>query len=119
LAIIGPRTWACLTPRIDYLHLFSFGLPFNIFSDDSDDEANSRLMVDLWANFATYRDPTSKDGENFIGDSLNNLEIMCTAATGGEDKNHEYITIKNAKLGFEADRRFNDHKNFWTQLLYI
>jgi hypothetical protein len=75
----------------------------------------SRFMVDLWANFATYHDPTPKKSGNFIGDSLADLKQPWKAATK-TNEGEDMAVLKNGQLGFVRDNEFLRRQKFWRKI---
>ena len=66
----------------------------------SDDEEMSKVMVDLWANFAIYRHPTPKEGDTIVGHSLKNFNSPWRAA----DVNARgFVKLENGRLKQDAD----------------
>lgn len=96
----------------DLLYLFKQLLP--IGPDGEKDKAMSRLLVDLWANFATYHDPTPKDpkGVSFVGDALQHLEKPWSPSRPKEDELLDYVILKDGSIIIEEDKGFSRRMNF-------
>jgi hypothetical protein len=78
-------------------------MPFKWLPDPRD-EVMSRVMVDLWTNFAIYHEPTPKDeAGNFIGKSLVNLERPWRRSKKKPNGLMDYIVLKDGKVSFKAE----------------
>ena len=82
------------------------------------DTATTSLMVDLWANFAEYGEPTPKDSDgDFIGSSLSVLGEPWTHISAQVQEPY-YATINQGTLSVDAiDTEFENRMDFWDQLL--
>ena len=72
-------------------------------------------MVDLWANFITYRHPTPKTKSNkFIGKSLENHTQSWKRVT---ETSLNYGRIANGKVTFDADEDFDKRLEMWRDII--
>ena len=97
----------------DLFYLFSSELPLSVLSD-SDDEDMSKVMVDLWANFAIHRHPTPKVGDAFVGHNLKNLASPWREAA--IDEGITFATLENGRLLQDADEWAEKRLAFWKKL---
>ena len=82
-----------------------------------EDTAMSRFMVDLWANFATFRDPTPKGSDgNFIGDSLSELKKPWMAAKVGQKDGEDMAILSGGTISSDKSERFFGRIKFWEKL---
>lgn len=96
----------------DLFYLFSSELPVSILSE-SDDEEMSKVMVDLWANFAIHRDPTPKEGNTFVGHSLKNFDSSWRAA---DEDAGIFARLENGRLNQDTDEWAEKRLAFWKNL---
>ena len=98
----------------ELFYLFCYGLEakglLKWHNGNAVDEAMSRLMVDLWVNFATFTHPTPEDkNEKFIGKGIQDSGLKWPWLPVKEFASPKYVTIKDAKLSFvqneEVDKR--------------
>ena len=81
----------------------------------------SEVMVDLWANFATFHDPTPirKDGTGgFVGDALANLKEPWKKASkiGGSSSNN-YYRFKDGEILGGGDPDLDRRLQFWRDVV--
>ena len=94
--------------------LFSQELPFSWFSGHQD-ASMSMTMVDLWANFATYHNPTHGDATereiaNAMGQIKNTWKSVQEAV---KDKSLIYVKLKNSLVLQEKDWELEKRLTFW------
>ena len=94
----------------DLFYLFSSELPVSILSEP-DDEEMSKVMVDLWANFAIHSNPTPKKNDAFVGQSLKNFESPWRAAD--MDAGTAFVRLENGRLNQDADEWAEKRLAFW------
>ena len=104
----------------DNLHLFTAdALPYRRLDPNNEpDKATTALMVDLWANFAEYGEPTPKGSDgSFIGSSLSQLGDPWRHIAEQVQEPY-YATIDKGTLAVDAiDTEFDDRMDFWDQIL--
>ena len=98
----------------DLFYLFKPHLmPFN-FLGTEEDESMSRFMVDLWANFATFHDPTPKDSAgDFIGDTLSHLKKPWKRSKGGQKDGEDMAILNGATIAYAKSEPFFSRIKFW------
>lgn len=74
-------------------------MPVTILPDEKDQKMVD-LMVELWANFATFHDPTPLDGK-----------WKTFADNGGN-----YVILKNAQILAQTDPDRSSRLDFWKSL---
>ena len=81
------------------------------------DQSTTSLMVDFWANFAEYWEPTPKDSSgNPIGSSLSLLGDPWKHISEQVQEPY-YATIDKGMLSVNAiDTEFDNRMDFWDQL---
>ena len=93
----------------DMLYLFSAGLKL---IDDPNDLEMIDLMVDLWANFATYTHPTpQREDLTFVGESLTDLKWPWLPVNDAKDP--KYVILKDGRVHFHQDAKVNDRLTLW------
>ena len=77
----------------------------------------SRFMVDLWANFATFHNPTPKGSHgNFIGDSLSDLKKPWKPAKVGQRDGEDMALLSGGKISYGKSERFFSRIKFWENM---
>lgn len=96
----------------DLLYLFSSELPFTLLPDEADQKM-SDVFVDLWANFATFHNPTPSketlDNVELVSDSFQSLPQWRPYG----DQGTKYVRIKDASIVTEPDDDRNSRIAFW------
>ena len=86
----------------------------SILSENGDEEM-SKVMVDLWANFAIHRNPTPKEGGEFVGHNLRHLDSPWPAA-GRDSTSIPFVRLENGRLIQDADEWADKRLAFWNKL---
>lgn len=91
-------------------------LPISVLGSE-EDEAMSRFMVDLWANFATFHDPTPRGAEGkFIGGSLSDLEKPWKPAKSGQKDGEDMAILNGGTISYAKSERFFARIKFWEKM---
>ncbi len=101
----------------DLLYIFKQNMvPVSMLGSQADEDM-SRVMVDLWANFATYRKPTPKyDDGAFVGEALARLEKPWRPAKLGVSDGTDMALLKNGGVAFEKQGTFQRRHEMWTEI---
>ena len=101
----------------DLFYLFKPNLlPINVLGTE-EDEAMSRFLVDLWANFATFHNPTPKGSDgNFIGDSLSDLKKPWKPAKVGQKDGEDMAILSGGTISYAKSERFFSRIKFWEKM---
>jgi len=103
----------------DLIYLFSMKIPLSTLRGPADLDM-SRLMVDLWANFAEYRNPTPRlGGQGFAGESLSGLTEPWRPAELLADGSLYEVVLKNGQMSQWRDAGEQARMRFWRERQYL
>lgn len=113
----------------ELLYLFKVGLiPFDVLPNGIDKQT-SNLMVDMWANFATYGKPIPspnemlEGGKKKLGSLVSNDTLLkpprriWKSVENKSDGGANYIKIVNDLIVFFNDPQYDKRMQFWKKLL--
>jgi len=82
-------------------------------------------MVDLWANFAEYKNPTPKNkkkgssssggGSSFVGDSLASLTSPWHPVKVNPEGDISYVNLEGGEMSEFIDHSVHQRMRFWRE----
>ncbi len=83
-------------------------MPVTLLDPTESDQSMSRLMVELWANFAAYRDPTPPERKATLGEAAG---AWPSSRVDPQTGHASFVTLKNGKV--EEGRWDTEKLDFW------